>query len=78
MLLTCSGLWDPEQEAGPLGLFPLSWGLVLPGSSIKKYPGPSAWEAVIPRPCPRFMLSLEALFPHAGREMMAMGESGIL
>lgn len=37
VLLTCSWLWDPEPVAGPLRLLPLSSGLVLPGSSIKKH-----------------------------------------
>lgn len=78
MLLTCSQLWDPEQESGPLRMLPLSQGLILPGSSIEKHLGPSVWEAVMFWPCPRFMLPSEALFPNTGREMVAKGESGIL
>lgn len=70
VLLTCSGLWAPE--------LPLPWGLVHPGSSIKKHQDPLMQKAAMYWPCPRFTLPSEALLPNTQKEMVAKGESGML
>ena len=59
----------PAPEAGLLRLLLLTRRFASPGSSVEKHPGSSHL-----RPCPRFMLSSEALFPDTGREMVAKGE----
>lgn len=75
MLLTCPGLWEPRRGAGPLGLLPLSQGVV---SAFWEALGSFHMGSGHPSARPRSTLPSEALFPDAGREMVAKGESGIL